>query len=223
MRGRSTECVTVPLHAIADRGCRNSSGLTAPQLLQPSSHLRDLRLKLSVGVLPQLDEGLVVRCGAIEALVDVRRFPGSRRLPQFGSALLEQSLSDKGIAYIWLPSLGGRRKALADSPNNGWRNESFRGYADHIASEEFADGLNELLGLAGGIRTAIMCAELLWWRCHRRLIADVLVSIGVEVNHIRDAKVTEAHKITPPGRVVDGVLTYTLSEASFELIAQEGQ
>lgn len=165
----------------------------------------------------------VLEMHRIEGLVDVRRFPGSRRLPQFGSALLEQSLSDKGMAYIWLPSLGGRRKALADSPNNGWRNESFRGYADHIASEEFADGLNELLGLAGGMRTAIMCAELLWWRCHRRLIADVLVSIGVEVNHIRDAKVTEAHKITPPGRVVDGVLTYTLSEASFELITQEGQ
>src|SRR5579884_138886 len=84
----------------------------------------------------------------VEALVDVRRFPGSRRLPQFGSAELARALDDAGVAYLWLPPLGGRRRPMPDSPNTGWRNDSFRGYADHIATEEFAAGLNELLTVA---------------------------------------------------------------------------
>lgn len=150
----------------------------------------------------------VLSSHGIEALVDVRRFPGSRRLPQFGSAELARALDEAGVAYEWLPSLGGRRKALPDSPNTGWRNESFRGYADHVASEEFADGLAELMAVANGVRTAIMCAELLWWRCHRRLIADVLVSRGNAVLHIRDASPAEPHKLMPPARLVRGVLTY---------------
>lgn len=144
----------------------------------------------------------------VEALVDVRRFPGSRRLPQFGSEALKRSLEVAGIVYEWLPSLGGRRKASADSPNTGWRNDSFRAYADHIASEEFADGLTELLTIAGGLRTAIMCAELLWWRCHRRLIADVLFAQGYHVVHIRDAEHSEPHHLTSPAQLVDGVLSY---------------
>ena len=155
----------------------------------------------------------------IETLVDVRRFPGSRRLPQFGSDALAASLASHDIAYQWLPELGGRRRPDPASPNDGWRNDAFRAYADHIASEEFASGLAELLTLAAGSRTAIMCAELLWWRCHRRLIADVLTSLGHEVRHIRDAGEAERHVLAPPARIVDGVLTYASTErqAEFDL------
>ena len=161
----------------------------------------------------------VVAAHDIETLVDVRRFPGSRRLPQFGSDALAASLASHDIAYQWLPELGGRRRPDPASPNDGWRNDAFRAYADHIASEEFASGLAELLTLAAGSRTAIMCAELLWWRCHRRLIADVLTSLGHEVRHIRDAGEAERHELAPPARIVDGVLTYASTErqAEFDL------
>ena len=159
----------------------------------------------------------VVAAHDIETLVDVRRFPGSRRLPQFGSDALAASLASHDIAYQWLPELGGRRRPDPASPNDGWRNDAFRAYADHIASEEFARGLSELLTLAAGARTAIMCAELLWWRCHRRLIADVLTSLGHEVRHIRDAGEAERHELAPPARIVDGVLTYASTERQAEL------
>jgi uncharacterized protein (DUF488 family) len=144
----------------------------------------------------------------IEALVDVRRFPGSRRLPQFDSQTLERDLEHAGVSYLWLESLGGRRRALPDSVNTAWRHDAFRAYADHVASEEFAEGLNELLMIAHGLHTAVMCAEVLWWRCHRRLISDVLVSLGVEVVHIRDENHSELHRLTAPGRIIDGRLTY---------------
>ena len=120
----------------------------------------------------------------IELVVDVRRFPGSRRLPQFASEALQAVLESRGIAYHWLPALGGRRRPDPDSPNTGWTHPAFRAYADHVETEEFAEGLTELLMLSGGLRTAIMCAEALWWRCHRRLIADVLVSLGAHVVHL---------------------------------------
>ena len=144
----------------------------------------------------------------IEAVVDVRRFPGSRRLPQFGSAALERSLHEVGVSYRWIEALGGRRRPDPASPNDAWQNEAFRGYADHTGTEEFAEGLFELLMIANGLRTAVMCAELLWWRCHRRIIADVLVSIGCEVRHIRNTGPAEAHELTLPALVVDGLLTY---------------
>lgn len=144
----------------------------------------------------------------IELIADVRRFPGSRRLPQFQSAALEAALARHEVAYLWLPSLGGRRRPDPASPNLAWRNPSFRAYADHVASEEFAAGLMELLMVAHGLRVAIMCAELLWWRCHRRLIADVLAALGIEVLHIRDERAAEAHPLAPPARLVRGALTY---------------
>lgn len=150
----------------------------------------------------------------IEALIDVRRFPGSRRLPQFGAETLRDSLESHGIAYEWLPSLGGRRRPLPDSPNDGWRNASFRGYADYLATEEFAGGLDDLVSCAYGLRTAIMCAELLWWRCHRRLISDVLVVEGYGVRHIRDAGEAEPHRLTPPARIVRGRLSYSAATRS---------
>jgi len=155
----------------------------------------------------------VLEAHGIEAILDVRRFPGSRRLPQFQAAALESALAARGIAYRWLPALGGRRRPDADSPNVGWRNASFRAYADHVASEEFAGGLFELLTIAGGLRSAVMCAEVLWWRCHRRLISDVLVSLGETVLHIRGEEAPEPHRLTPPARLVNGALTYAEPDA----------
>lgn len=156
-----------------------------------------------------IDEFLAaVAAFEIELVADVRRFPGSRRLPQFASESLASSLATRGISYVWIPALGGRRRPDPASPNIAWRHPAFRAYADHVATEEFADGLFELLMLAEGLRTAIMCSEVLWWRCHRRLIADVLTSIGVQVIHIRDARATEPHRIAPPARVRGGRLTY---------------
>ena len=147
----------------------------------------------------------------IELVADVRRFPGSRRLPHFGAVALQKELEAAGLDYHSFPALGGRRSPLPDSRNDAWRNPAFRGYADHVATEEFAGGLMELLMCVHGLRTAVMCAELLWWRCHRRLISDVLVSQGIQVLHIRDETLTERHHLTPPARLDRGVLTYASS------------
>jgi uncharacterized protein (DUF488 family) len=144
----------------------------------------------------------------IEAVADVRRFPGSRRFPHFAGDALAQTLPAHGIAYQWLPQLGGRRRPVAGSRNTGWRNESFRGYADHLASAEFAEGLAQLLVLAAQARTTLMCAETLWWRCHRSLIADVLRLRGTEVIHILDGTHSTIHPYTTPARVVGGTLSY---------------
>lgn len=144
----------------------------------------------------------------IELVADVRRFPGSRRLPHFAAAALEHDLSTAGVVYRGVPTLGGRRSPTPESANDAWRHAAFRGYADYLATEEFASGLMELLMLAYGLRTVVMCAELLWWRCHRRLIADVLVSLDVPVLHIRDREVTDQHHLAAPARLVRGVLTY---------------
>lgn len=143
----------------------------------------------------------------IQALADVRRFPGSKRHPQFAQDALSASLEADGITYRWLPALGGRRRARANSPNTAWRNASFRGYADHIESEEFSRGLDELLELSSR-RTSLMCAEAPWWRCHRALIADVLRSRGIEVVHILDERHAVRHPYTSAARIVDGRLTY---------------
>ena len=148
----------------------------------------------------------------IESIADVRRFPGSRRYPYFASEALAETLPAHGIAYQWLPELGGRRKVQPGSPNTAWRNASFQGYADHLASPEFADGLEKLLRLAADRRTALMCAEAVWWRCHRSLIADVLKLRGIEVIHIIDAKHTTVHPYTSPARIVEGRLSYALAQ-----------
>jgi uncharacterized protein (DUF488 family) len=144
----------------------------------------------------------------VELVVDVRRFPGSRRRPEYGASALEAALVARGIAYQWLPALGGRRRPAAASVELGWRHPAFRAYAEHVTTEPFAAGLFELLMLAQGLRTAIMCAEVLWWRCHRRLIADVLTSLSVPVVHIRTDRVAEAHRLAAPARLVGGSLTY---------------
>ena len=148
----------------------------------------------------------------IELVADVRRFPGSRRLPEFSSDSLARSLSARGVGYVWISALGGRRRPTADSANAGWRHPAFRAYADHVQSPEFADGLFELLMLAHGLRTAVMCSEVLWWRCHRRIIADLLASLGVRVVHIRDERHASEHALAPPARIVRGRLSYEARE-----------
>lgn len=144
----------------------------------------------------------------ITALIDVRSFPGSRRYPQFNKPELARALEAAGIEYFHAPRLGGRRRPSPDSRNTAWRNASFRAYADHMETDEFAQGIDELLELAGVKRIAIMCAESLWWRCHRSLIADFLKARGIEVVHILDAKKTEIHPYTSAARIVDGRLSY---------------
>lgn len=148
----------------------------------------------------------------IEAVADVRRYPGSRRLPHFGEAELREHLAREGIEYEWLPGLGGRRgrKGVnSDDPTvAGWRHPAFRAYAVHLASEEFRAGLEALIDRAERQRTAIMCSEVLWWRCHRRLIADVLTARGARVVHIFSAEKSQPHALRPPARLVDGRLEY---------------
>lgn len=144
----------------------------------------------------------------IHALVDVRSFPGSRRYPHFNKTELSRSLEAVGIVYEHNPQLGGRRRPNQESKNTAWKNASFRAYADHMESDEFHKGIGELLALASEKRTAVMCAEALWWRCHRSLIADFLKAAGLEVIHILDAKHTETHPYTPVARILDGHLSY---------------
>lgn len=145
---------------------------------------------------------------AIEAVADVRRFPGSRRYPHYRVSALSRTLRRRGVAYRWLPALGGRRRPRPDSPNVVWRNESFRGYADHMATAEFAEGLRMLFDLAADVPTTLMCAEAVWWRCHRALIADALKVRGVRVIHILDANHTIEHPFTTPARIENGRLSY---------------
>ncbi len=144
----------------------------------------------------------------VQAIADVRRFPGSKRQPSYGQDPLRAALERRGIDYRWLATLGGRRRPRADSPNTAWRNASFRGYADHMASAEFSQGMDELLVLASEQRTAIMCAEAVWWRCHRVLIADALCVAGIEARHILDDRQCVPHSLTSPARIVRGGLSY---------------
>ncbi len=144
----------------------------------------------------------------IQAIADVRRFPGSRKYPQYGTDALAATLAARAIDCLWLEALGGRRRAAPNSPNTAWRNPSFRGYADYMASAGFAQGLADLLDVSRRSRTALMCAEAVWWRCHRSMIADALCVRGIEVIHILDAKHTLVHPMTSPARVVRGELTY---------------
>lgn len=144
----------------------------------------------------------------VEAIADVRRFPGSRRYPWFAGEAMAAELPRHEVEYEWIPQLGGRRRVQPGSPNGGWRNASFQGYADHLSSEEFADGLARALALAARRRTALMCAEALWWQCHRALICDVLKFRGYEVVHLLDAAKTAPHAYSAPARVERGRLEY---------------
>ncbi|HEU6449535.1 MAG TPA: DUF488 domain-containing protein [Verrucomicrobiae bacterium] len=151
----------------------------------------------------------------IAALADVRQFPGSRRVPQFNSENLSAALARQGIEYFHFVELGGRRKVLPDSPNIAWRHPAFRGYADYMMTPPFHNGISRLLELAKSKRTAIMCAEAVWWRCHRGLISDFLKAHGQEVIHILGKGKTESHPFTSAAKIVDGKLSYASGEPEF--------
>jgi uncharacterized protein (DUF488 family) len=144
----------------------------------------------------------------VRRVADVRRFPGSRRHPQFGREALAEGLAARGIAYVHLEELGGRRSVVPGSPNGGWENAAFQGYADHMATAGFAAGHDALRVLAADAAAAVMCAEALWWQCHRRLIADALVVGGWAVDHIGPDGRLAAHELTPFAVVDEGRITY---------------
>jgi uncharacterized protein (DUF488 family) len=150
----------------------------------------------------------LLRASGVARIADVRRFPASRRHPQFAREALASALADAGIAYEWLPELGGRRAPRANSPNTGWHNAGFRGYADYMGTEPFQLGIARLMDLARVEATAFMCAEQAWQQCHRGLIADCLKAAGWEVVHILPRGRTEPHPWTGPARIVDGAITY---------------
>ena len=141
--------------------------------------------------------GEILLAHKIEALVDVRTFPGSRRYPQFNKSVLSAFLGNLGINYLHEPRLGGRRVPNKDSHNTAWRNAQFRGYADHMETDEFKVGIKALLELSRRSRTGVMCAEAVWWRCHRRIIADYLICAGESVFHILGSDRVDRALLTP--------------------------
>lgn len=152
----------------------------------------------------------------VETVLDVRAHPASQRVPHFGREALERSLGAAGIGYEHLPALGGRRRPLPDSPNGGWRNEQFQGYADHMASADFERGLDRAMAVGRERRSALMCAEAAWWRCHRRLVADALVVRGWHVLHVMGPGPPAPHELTELA-VVDGrSITYPPAQASLD-------
>jgi uncharacterized protein (DUF488 family) len=145
----------------------------------------------------------------IQTLVDVRAFPMSRRLPQFNRESLDKTLPEAGIRYMWMKALGGyRKKVLEESPNIALRNQSFRNYADYMLTAEFEQAIAELVTLAERFRTAYMCAERVYFRCHRMLVSDWLVAHGHEVLHIDDTGPVKEHRMTAEARMIDGRMIY---------------
>lgn len=145
----------------------------------------------------------------IKTLVDIRAFPMSRRLPQFNRDSLEQTLPAAGIRYVWMKQLGGyRKKVLQESPNIALRNQSFRNYADYMLTPDFDAAMSELIGLADESRTCYMCAERVYFRCHRMLVSDWLVAHGHQVLHIDGTGPAKPHRLTAEARIVDGQLLY---------------
>ncbi len=150
----------------------------------------------------------------IQQLVDVRTIPRSRHNPQFNQEILSTTLSDNGVEYTHRPKLGGLRRPKKDSINTGWRNESFRDYADYMQTEDFWGVLNELIAGSQELRTAIMCAEAVPWRCHRSLIADALVTRDWQVRHIMAESNVDQHQLTSFAVVENGLLRYPDPDAA---------
>jgi uncharacterized protein (DUF488 family) len=160
----------------------------------------------------------LLRGAGVELIADVRRHPVSRRQPRFERTALAAILLEAGVGYRWLGEmLGGRRRPLPNSPNGAWESDQFRGYADHMASDEFAAGLAELEDLARKQRVAVMCAEAWWVRCHRRLIADALTARGWRVLHLGANGRLEEHQLTDFAVVDGGVVTYPERQTSLGL------
>jgi uncharacterized protein (DUF488 family) len=148
----------------------------------------------------------------INLLVDVRTMPRSRHNPQFNRETLPEALEEAGVDYVHLPNLGGLRRKRPDSPNGGWRNDSFQGFADYMLTPEFEAGLEEVLDRAGGARACLMCAEAVPWRCHRSLIADALAVRGVDVEHIMSESRAQRHAVHDWARVEGARITYPPEE-----------
>jgi uncharacterized protein (DUF488 family) len=150
-----------------------------------------------------------LRAHQIETLVDIRAFPMSRRLPHFNRETLQKTLTQAGVRYVWMKALGGyRKKILAESPNVALRNASFRNYADYMLTDEFEQAMTELIALGAASRTAYMCAERLYFHCHRMLVSDWLVAHGHEVMHIDEERPAKQHVMTAEARIADGQLIY---------------
>ena len=173
---------------------------------------------LTIGHSTRTLEGFIrlLQAHGVARVVDVRTVPRSRRNPQFNRETLPDALSAAGIGYTHLAGLGGLRHARPDSPNQGWRNESFRGFADYMQTAEFEAGLQDLLALAAHEPVALMCAEALPWRCHRSLIADVLLVRGIHVEHIISGARREGHNLTPFAVVSGTRITYPPAEPAAE-------
>ena len=145
----------------------------------------------------------------LAAIVDIRAYPGSRHNPQFARNALQQWLPAQGVAYSWMPALGGRRRPAPDSPHVALRNPSFRAYADHMQTGEFSSAVDELITFGG--RIAVMCSETVWWRCHRRLLADHLELVrGIEVVHLMPGGRHSSHRLTAGARLAGGRVAYDL-------------
>ena len=153
----------------------------------------------------------------IECLADVRSYPGSKKFPQFNKEELSHSLQLVKINYIHIKELGGRRKVNPQSTNTAWKNKSFRGYADFMATDEFKKGIEILTSTAGVSKTAFMCSEAVWWRCHRSMISDYLKSAGWKVIHILDKNKSEEHPYTKPAKIINGKLVYGAEDDSLNL------
>ena len=168
----------------------------------------------STRTLDELVEAL--HAHSIKTLVDIRAFPMSRRLPHFNRESLEKSLPEAGIRYVWMQELGGRRKkSLAESPNLALRNESFRNYADYMLTDEFREGVEKLLEVARQKRTVILCAEGLFWQCHRRLVSDFLAANGATVQHIMPSGELRPHKLTSGAVIDSGRVAYPGEKSLF--------
>ena len=170
------------------------------------------------GTLPEEGFAALVSDAGIGIVVDVRSFPASRRHPQFRREAMERWLPDAGVAYQWEPRLGGRRRPRPDSPHGALRVPAFRGYADHMETDEFRDAVDELLAEAETRPAAVMCAESVWWRCHRRLLADVAVLLrGAPVEHLFHDGRVDPHRPTPEARVDGRRLVYDGGEPGLPL------
>jgi uncharacterized protein (DUF488 family) len=182
--------------SVQKRKCEDGDVFTVGHSTRPWTEFRDL-----------------LRAHAIRRVVDVRTIPRSRHHPQFSGPTLAKKLRAARIAYVHLSKLGGLRKAKRDSINDGWRNASFRGYADYMQTPEFAQGLQRLLKLPKDTRSALMCAEAVPWRCHRSMIADALTIRGIRVQHILSGKRTSVHSVTPFARVRGTSITYPAGQS----------
>lgn len=153
----------------------------------------------------------------IEILADVRSYPGSKKFPHFNKENLNLSLKGKNIEYIHIPILGGRRKVRPDSHNLAWQHDAFRGYADYMETQNFLNGIEVLTGLAHYKNTVFMCAEAVWWKCHRSLISDYLKAVGWKVLHIMDSNHITEHPYTKAAKIIDGKLNYEDNDLRLDL------